>query len=185
MKLSALVKTTSISSTVFMSALSLVFAIIMGFSALVRIPVPGSPVPVTLQTFALFAGCAILGRGYSLQMIFWYLILGFIGAPFFSGGSGFNYIFGATGGYLVGFVFAALIIGNFGNKSSRLSVSIMAYILAFASIYMFGTLQLKLVTGAEWTKVFEMGLYPFVLFDALKALAAWFIVRRSPIDLAR
>ena len=185
MKLSALIKTTSINNAVLMSSASLIFAVIMGFSALVRIPVPGTPVPVTLQTFALFTGCAILGKRYSMQMIFWYLILGFIGAPFFSGGSGFSYIFGATGGYLIGFVFAALFIGHLGSRNSTLSKSILAYVLAFASIYVFGTLQLKLVTGADWNTVFKMGLYPFVLFDAVKALSAWFIARRLPIDLAR
>jgi len=156
---------------------------LLGFSALVKIPVPGSPVPATLQTFTLLVCAGLLGRWYSMQMVGWYLILGLIGAPFFAQGSGFQYIFGATGGYLWGFFIAAGIVGFLYRRSSGWMNAFTIYIAAALAIYIPGLLQLKLVTGSTWQITLVMGLYPFVVVDLVKASIACFGMKVSRINI--
>ncbi len=160
-----------------MSAASLCLAVLMGFSALVRIPVPGSPVPLTLQTAVLFIGAGILRGGYALQMVAWYLTLGIAGAPFFAHGAGPSYLFGATGGYLVGFIVAAAIVGFAAPRTDRWQRALAIYLAAAAAIYVPGIVQLKLVTASTWSEAAHMGLFPFIAFDFLKAVGAFAVVR--------
>ena len=167
------------SKVLTMSAASFACAVILGFSALVRIPIPGTPVPVTLQTFALLGCAGLLGRYYALQMVAWYVLLGLVGAPFFAGGSGYTHIIGATGGYIWGFFFAAAVVGFFGNTKRGLLSGIAIYLSAALVLYVPGLLQLKLVTGATWSATLAMGFYPFIIFDLVKAGAAFGGVRFS------
>lgn len=160
-----------------MSGASFIFAILMGFSSLVRFPVPGSPVPITLQTFVLFVGAGLLQRHYSVQFVLWYLILGCLGLPFFTNGSGWQYLFGATGGYLIGFLLAAVIIGYLGMTVSRGWKLLALYIASAFALYIPGLIQLKFVTGVNWVATLQMGLFPFIIFDVVKATAAWALVK--------
>jgi len=162
-----------ISKAIKVSLAGLAFAIIIGLSALVRIPIPGTPIPATLQTFALLTGAGLLSRFAAVQMIFWYLILGLVGAPFFAGGSGLNHILGPSGGYLIGFALASVIIGFFDNKKIRGPSRLLIYLCATIMIYPPGLIQLKYVTGADWNQVITMGLVPFVIFDVIKAISAF------------
>jgi len=157
---------------VLMSAASLMVAVALGLSALIRIPVPGTPVPVTLQTFALLAGAGLLGRYYALQMVGWYIALGILGAPFFAGGSGYSYLLGASGGYLLGFFPAAFIAGVVAEKRGKTGLMILGYILSAAVLYIPGLMQLKLLTGASLAHTLSMGLYPFIATDTAKAILA-------------
>jgi len=179
MQSTSITTTRTMSHVLVMSAASLCIAVLVGFSALVRFPIPGSPVPITLQTFALIAGAGFLKRGYALQMVAWYLLLGMVGAPFFAGGSGFSYAFGATGGYLIGFVAAAAIIGYAAPRAQSAWTKIALYLAAAAAIYVPGLVQLKLVTNASWTAALAMGVIPFIWFDLIKAGAAFATVRAS------
>ncbi|MBT3181679.1 MAG: biotin transporter BioY [Deltaproteobacteria bacterium] len=165
-------KTVSINRALVMSTGSLICAVLLGFSALIKIPIPGSPVPATLQTFTLLLCAGMLGRWYSVQMVGWYLILGLVGAPFFAKGSGLQYVFGATGGYLWGFFLASFIVGFLHKKSSGLINSVAIYVAAALAIYIPGILQLKLVTGSTWQMTLAMGLYPFIMVDLIKAVIA-------------
>lgn len=166
------------SNAIAMTAASLAFAVLMGFSALVRIPVPGTPVPITLQTFVLFVGAGFLTRRYAMMMVAWYLVMGLCGAPFFAGGGGWRYLFGATGGYLVGFVIAAFIIGYGGQHTKRWWTSLALYLSAAAAIYIPGIVQLKLLIGTDWMTAVGMGAIPFIAFDAIKSTAASCLDRR-------
>lgn len=161
-----------------MSAASLICAVVLGFSALVRIPIPGTPVPVTLQTFALLACAGLLTRYYAIQMVAWYLALGLMGAPFFAGGSGPSHLVGATGGYLWGFFLAAWVVGFFGRRGGWI-YSLAVYLVAAMVLYVPGLVQLKIVAGADWAGTFAMGLYPFIMADLIKAVAAFGGVRIS------
>ncbi len=160
------------SSALTMSFASLACAVIVGFSALVRIPVPGTPVPVTLQTFALLGCAGMLGRWYSMQMVGWYLVLGLAGAPFFTGGGGTEHLFGATGGYLLGFVAAASIVGSFSSKCAGLWAKVALYLASTLAVYVPGIVWLKLSLASGWGAALSMGLFPFLLFDLVKASAA-------------
>ncbi len=161
-----------------MSALSLAFAITMGFSALVKIPLPGTPVPLTLQTFVLLAGAGVLTRWYALQMVLWYLLIGIVGAPFFAGGSGLTHLAGASGGYLIGFFFAAAIVGFSAERKMPAIAKASLYVMAALSVYVAGVVWLKFVTQAGWLNAVAMGVYPFVLIDVVKAITAYFGVER-------
>ncbi len=174
---SSTTSTHAVSRTAIMSAASLCCAVLIAFSAYMRIPIPGSPVPLTLQTGVLLACAGFLSRGYALQMALWYIALGLVGAPFFADGCGINYIFGATGGYLLGFVAAAAIVGYGADRADRWWKSLALYLLAASVIYVPGLAQLKLVTGTPWSQVIAMGLIPFIAFDLVKAAAAFGLVR--------
>lgn len=155
-----------------MSSACLACAVLMGFSALVRIPIPGTPVPVTLQTFALLGFAGLLGRFYALQMIAWYLALGLLGAPFFAGGGGWDHMIGPTGGYLVGFVFAAAIVGFVGERTRGFWRRCLVYLLATSAIFVPGIAWLKCATGVDWHAAIAMGLFPFIAGDLVKVAAA-------------
>lgn len=148
------------------------------------ITIPAS-VPFTMQTFAVFAIVALFGMYRGTIAILLYLVLGALGAPIFSGfGSGFGYLLGNTGGYLIGFVFTAittgLIIKYFGNKTLTM---FLAMILGLIVCYVFGTTYFNfmytknsgdvgLLTALLWCVI------PFIIPDILKIILAIFTYRR-------
>ncbi|MFC2061253.1 biotin transporter BioY [Elusimicrobiota bacterium] len=143
------------------------FSVLTAAGAFVIVPVPYSPVPITLQTLFCILSGAILGRykGMASQVV--YLLLGFAGLPVFSrGGSGIGFLFGPTGGYLIGFVAAAYMCGWLEEKGKILPGLILGTII----IYLPGVVQLKLVTGLQWTKTMFIGLVPFLPGDILKVI---------------
>src|ERR1700749_1750242 len=111
-------------------------------AAQVSLPVPGSPVPVTGQTFAVLLTAAALGplRGLASQGL--YLALGLVGLPVFAGAAhGPHVVFGASGGYLVGFLVAAAIVGAGARRGADRSPlrTLLLFALATVVIYAIGT----------------------------------------------
>lgn len=165
---------TSTQSRVFWIA---AFAILTGLASLVKIPLGFTPVPVSLQTAVVMLSAVILGRdGLWAQAL--YLVLGGIGLPFFTPDTpGVQVLFGATGGYLLGFVIAAAFIGyKIQPQWSKLSTLNRTALLLAASMLIFipGVLQLKFVAGVSFARALELGFYPFILGDILKSLAVSF-----------
>ena len=144
-------------------------------AAQVSIPVPGSPVPITGQTFAVLLTAAALGplRGLASQGL--YLALGVVGLPVFAGAAhGPHVLFGASGGYLIGFLAAAAIVGagaRHGADRSPLR-TLLLFALASAVIYLIGTAWLCLDTGMSASAGIAAGVTPFLPGDAAKALLA-------------
>ncbi|MGZ4530845.1 MAG: biotin transporter BioY [Mycobacteriaceae bacterium] len=139
--------------------------------AQVALPIPGSPVPVTGQTFAVLVVAAALGptRGLASQGL--YLALGLLGLPVFGHGAhGVHVILGATGGYLVGFLFAALLVGAASRRGADRSIPRELGVLTLASlvIYLMGAGWLAVVTGMTAAQAFAAGVAPFVAGDAVK-----------------
>jgi len=169
-------------------ALAIGMAGLTGLLAQARIPLPWSPVPVTGQTFAaLFAG-VLLGRWWGGISLALYAGLGAAGLPWFSGWSGgVGYLAGPTGGYIIGFILAALFIGYFTDTyvRSRSFLSMLALMLFanFVLIYVPGLLQLglwfKSVGGGQVTfaNLLKMGFIPFIPGDVTKAVMAAAIAR--------
>lgn len=170
-----------------------VFIILTIFGAFVRIPLPFSPVPITLQTlFVLLAG-ALLGGNLAALSQFSYILLGLLGLPIFTGaGSGLSYLLGPTGGYLFGFILAVIFIGRFikyaQNNLSRtfssgevfqkhrkardlFSVFVVLW-LGDLIILCSGILWLKILLGYPLTRLLWVGFIPFIPGDLLKALIA-------------
>jgi len=148
-------------------------AALTGLCAQVAIPLPFTPVPITLQTFAVLLSGAALGswRGGAAMLL--YLVAGGLGMAWFAdGGSGFG---GPTFGYIIGFVVAASVVGALASRGADRTVSgtVAIMVLGNLIIYAFGVPWLVASTGMPLFVALEKGLWPFVIGDALKiALAA-------------
>ncbi|MDP3105179.1 MAG: biotin transporter BioY [Candidatus Methanoperedens sp.] len=152
------------------------FACLTGLLAQVRFYLPFTPVPVTGQVFAVLLSGVILGKWYGGLSQGLYAGIGAAGLPWFSGMTGGIYILsGVTGGYIVGFIAAALVIGWFTDRyvRSRSYIGLFTImLLGIALIYLFGVVQLSLVLGVNAQKAFELGALPFIGVDVYKALIA-------------
>ncbi|MEN0040314.1 MAG: biotin transporter BioY [Pseudomonadota bacterium] len=149
--------------------------------------VPFFPVPQTLQTLAVFAIAAAYGRNLAVITMLAYLAQGLMGWPVFSGAAaGPAYMAGPTGGYLVGFVVAAAIVGAAADRglSKRPFAMFGTMLVADIIVFVLGFFWLSTLIGAS--KALEFGVVPFVLGDLVKiALASaviaavWKLLRRA------
>jgi biotin transport system substrate-specific component len=160
--------------TVHRLMLALVFACLTGLGAYVRVYTPLSPVPFTAQVFFVLLSGAVLGSrwGGASQML--YVLLGVAGVPWFAGGaSGFEYVAGATGGYLVGFVLAAYLIGLAVERGVRSTTALLPVMMAGVFvIYAVGTAWLAALLGLSAGEAVALGVAPFILLDVVKSLLA-------------
>jgi biotin transport system substrate-specific component len=167
-------------------------ALLIYLTARVSIPIPGNPVPVTLQTFGVLLVGGALGMRRGGIAAFLYVALGLVGLPFFAEGKGgLQVVLGATGGYLVGFVLAAGLVGRLAEFGwdRRIGASIGATFLGTLVIYAVGVPWLAVTTGMTPAEAIANGLLPFVVVDAVKLLAvavvfpsAWWVVGRRPSE---
>ncbi|MFF5008112.1 biotin transporter BioY [Streptomyces phaeochromogenes] len=160
-------------------------AALTGLAAQIAVPVPGSPVPVTGQTFAALLVGTALGTGRGLASLALYALLGLAGVPWFAEGSA-----GATVsfGYILGMLLAATVVGALARRGADRSVVRMAgtMLLGEAIIYAIGVPYLALAADMTLTQAVAAGLTPFLLGDALKAALAmgvlptvWKFVKRE------
>lgn len=150
------------------------FALATALGAYVRIPVPGSPVPITLQTFFVLLSGAILGSRLGGLSQISYAALGLLGLPVFQGaGFGVTSVIGPTGGYLAGFICASVAVGAVvGSGSRSLSRDIVAFATGSALILAMGTLWLAILFRIGPVHAFTIGAMPFIPGDVVKILAA-------------
>ncbi|MEE8420872.1 MAG: biotin transporter BioY [Dehalococcoidales bacterium] len=164
-------------------ALMVGMAAVVGLAAQVRVPLPWTPIPITGQTFAVLLAGIVLGRWWGGASLAFYAGAGAMGMPWFTGWSGgMGYLAGPTGGYIIGFVLAALFVGHLSDRyvQSRRFLPMLGVMLTanFALIYIPGLLQLylwlNLVQGGTVSvyAVLGMGLLPFIAGDIIKAVAA-------------
>lgn len=157
------------------AALVVGFALLTAAAAQITIPLPWTPVPITGTTFAvLLSGAALGWRAGGLSQIL-YNGAALAGLPFYQDGqSGWTYATGATGGYLVGFVVAAAVVGVLAERGQDRSVvtSIPAMLAGTAVIYLFGVAWLAHVLGADAATALDKGMLPFVIGDLLKLVVA-------------
>lgn len=164
--------------------LALGVAGLTGLLAQVRLPLLWSPVPITGQTLAVLLAGVLLGRWWGGISMAIYVGLGAIGLSWFSGWSSG---LGATGGYIIGFILAALFLGYFTDRyiRSRSFFSMLGLMLLanFALIYIPGLiwlgLWLNVVSGASvnFIMLLGMGAIPFVAGDITKAVLAAAVAR--------
>ncbi len=155
-------------------ALAISFACLTGLLAQARFFLPYTPVPVTGQVFAVLLSGVILGKWYGGLSQAIYAGLGAAGLPWFNGlKGGMAVISGVTGGYIIGFIAASLIIGWFTDRYIRSRKFIPMFLLmvfGIGVIYIFGVVQLGLVLGVNAQKAIELGALPFISYDLYKAL---------------
>lgn len=167
-------------------------ALLIFLTARISVALPGNPVPFTMQNFGILVVGGALGlrRGGVAAIV--YVLLGVVGLPFFAEGrGGLQVIWGATGGYLVGFIAAAALVGRLAELGwdRRLGGAIGATALGTLVIYAIGVPWLAVVVGLSAGEAISTGLVPFLLGDILKLLAAavvfpaaWWVVGRRPSD---
>ncbi|GAB4408185.1 MAG: biotin transporter BioY [Anaerolineae bacterium] len=162
-------------SHAFLYDLGLVLSgsLFIALSAQFAVPLPFSPVPVTGQTLAVLMVGVLLGSQRGSLALLTYLAEGALGLPVLAGGAaGLARLTGPTGGYLIGFVAAAYLVGWLAERGwdRRFETTLLAMVLGNAIIYTFGLLWLARFVGAE--RVLALGLWPFVPGDVGKILLA-------------
>jgi biotin transport system substrate-specific component len=148
---------------------------VVALSAQVVIPLPFTPVPITGQTFGVLLAAAALGPARGVASMALYLLLGVVGVPIFQdASSGLTYALGATGGYLIGFIVAAWLVGSLARRGldRRPAGTILAFLAGSLSIYAFGVPWLAFSLGVSLPAAIGLGLTPFLLCDAIKAILA-------------
>jgi len=149
------------------------FNLLLVASSYLAINLPFSPVPITGQTFGVLLVAMTLGRARGTAVVLAYLVEGAAGLPVFAGGkAGLAALMGPTGGYLLGFLAAAWIVGLLADKGwDRGYVkSILAMTLGTAVIFVCGLTQLSLFVPADTLSA--VGLYPFLPAAAVKITVA-------------
>ncbi|HEY5578244.1 MAG TPA: biotin transporter BioY [Acidimicrobiia bacterium] len=162
-------------SRVVTVALVVTFALLTALAAQISIPLGFTPVPITGQTFAVLLSGAVLGAraGAASQLL--YVGMGAIGLPFYAEQrGGWEVVTGATGGYLIGFVFAAAAVGYLAElrQDRRFATSVGAFLSGNLVIYLFGVPGLMVVLDTTLEEALILGLVPFIPGDLLKLAAA-------------
>lgn len=159
----------------------MVYASLLGamtaVGAYIMIPLP--PVPITLQTLFVDLAGALLGGTLGALSQVVYILLGIIGLPVFTGGkAGAGVLLGPTGGYLIGFVVGAYVIGKLTALRKEPGFVWLAFSMSvgIAVLYLLGILQLMIVAKLELGKALAIGLIPPLPGDILKIIVAALIV---------
>jgi biotin transport system substrate-specific component len=148
-------------------------SLLVGISARLKVYLPFSPVPVTGQTFAVLMIAPLLGSRRGALVMLAYLSEGILGLPVFAGGVGPATLLGPTGGYLVGFVAAAYLVGRLAEMGwdRRVTTTIAAMLIGDAVLLTFGFIWLAILINVK--TAFVTGFLFFIPGDLLKiALAA-------------
>ena len=163
----------SVNKTAEMTRMALMVAMNC-VSAYIIIPLPFSLSPLALQTMIVNLTGYVLNAKQAFMTMLVYLLVGLAGVPVFTGGSaGPGKLFGPTGGYIIGFLFTAVFLAYFrGEKYSFKRYALLGCVVGIPLIYVFGVVQLKLVTGMGWDKAIMTGALPFIPLDIVKCLAA-------------
>lgn len=139
-----------------------------------QIAVPLWPVPMTMQTFAVLLVGTTLGAVRGALSMALYLVLGVAGLPVFSDAESGSLFALASGGYIVGFILAAFLVGWLAQRQWDRKVlgTAVSFLAGTVAIYAIGLPWLAGVTGGTLPQILEWGLYPFLIGDALKVLLA-------------
>lgn len=135
------------------------------------ISVPIGAVPVSLGVLAILLTVYVLGTFKGTVATLVYILLGTVGLPVFSGyQGGLQKVSGPTGGYIIGFIFLALIAGAFIDRFSykKCYMHVVGMVLGLAVCYLFGTVWFMFVTKMDFVASLAVCVVPFLLFDALK-----------------
>ncbi|MDL2263473.1 biotin transporter BioY [Synergistaceae bacterium OttesenSCG-928-I11] len=175
-------------------ALIPLFSLLVGIGAMIRIPLPFSPVPLTLQTAMVFAAGLLLGSRRGALALLAYMVMGLLGLPVFTGGGGLHNLMLPSFGFIVGFIGTAWTAGRICELASgwvarqsrrgvaALAVRIVACLAGGAIYNVVGVLWLYmnvnyiLGKAATFHQVLVMGLFPFLLPDLLKLAAVALVV---------
>ena len=156
------------------------FAVALAAASQVAIPLPGTPVPITLQPLLVVLAGFWLGPVAGAASMALYLVAGAAGLPVFApvGAPGLARLLGPTGGYLIAYPAAAFVSGWLLGRSRGFAMRALAAVVGIAFIYLGGAAQLALLTGSM-ARAFAWGIVPFVALDLVKALVAALLAPRK------
>lgn len=142
--------------------------------------IPISPVPISLGMLALYFVVSVLGMKLGTFSVLAYILLGLAGLPVFTGFTGgAGKLLGPTGGYIIGYIFMALICGFFVDKwGNRLIMEILGMVLGTAVCYLFGTVWLAYLASYTFYQALAAGVLPYIPVDALKLALALLVGRQ-------
>ncbi|HEX2411708.1 MAG TPA: biotin transporter BioY [Solirubrobacteraceae bacterium] len=162
-------------------------ALLTALFAQISIDVPPSPVPITGQTLAVGLVGATLGAKRGASSLLLYAVLGLL-MPFYADGeSGWDIIWGASGGYIIGFIFAAGAVGWLAERGAdrRWLTAFLAFIVGQLIVFAFGLAGLKIAVGETWSWTIHNGFTLFIFGGIVKAVigaialpSAWRLVRK-------
>lgn len=154
------------------------FALLLAAASQIAVPVPGTPVPVTLQPLIVVLAGLVLGPAAAAASMALYLMAGAAGLPVFApvGPPGIARLLGPTGGYLLAYPAAAFVAGLLGSRprggdAMKFGRRAVAAVLGILVLYAGGVAQLSVLTG-DLRGAVTLGITPFIAFDALKAIVA-------------
>lgn len=138
------------------------------------IPIPFSPVPISFTNLVIYLALYVLGMKAGTLSYLVYLLLGFAGLPVFSGFSGgVAKVAGPTGGYLVGFIFLAIVTGFlFDHSSGNRVIEVVGMVIGLEICYIFGTVWLSAQLGRTFIEGLSVGVIPYLPGDAVKIILA-------------
>lgn len=162
-----------------------VFAALIAVCSQIQIPLP--MVPINLALFAVNLAGVLLGAKYGTLSAIVYVLLGLVGVPVFNGFSGgAGILFGKTGGYIIGYIFAALITGLFAKRFKESPVKLyLAMTLATLTCYAFGTVWFMVINNSGLWVTLTYCVFPFIPGDLIKMLAVVLISRKLMKPLAK
>ncbi|MCI9189380.1 MAG: biotin transporter BioY [Lachnospiraceae bacterium] len=142
--------------------------------------IPISPVPISLGMLALYFVTSVLGMKLGTFSVLAYILLGLAGLPVFTGFTGgAGKLLGPTGGYIIGYIFMALICGFFVDKwGNRLIMEILGMVLGTAVCYLFGTVWLAYLASYTFYQALAAGVLPYIPLDAVKLAIALLVGRQ-------
>jgi biotin transport system substrate-specific component len=171
------IKIAKLSSESLIKEIIYILSAILMMAALSRITIPLQPVPVTGQTLGVLLTGIILGRKRAVAAMITYLVMGIIGFPVFANGAfGLATLIGPTGGYLLGFIPAAYVMGYLGDKGwyKGIVTALLSLIIGHAIVFTTGLLWLT--NFASWSNILAIGLVPFLPGAAIKTLVAFILI---------
>lgn len=164
--------------TTYQLTLTAVMAAVICVLGPISMAIPISPVPISLASMAVYLAVTVLGMKLGTLSCLIYLLLGLVGLPVFAGGSaGAAKLFGPTGGYLIGYLFLALIAGAFvgrytENKWKSIAFAALGMVLGTMVLYALGTAWLAYSAGMDFQAALWAGVIPFIPGDLVKMVIA-------------
>ncbi len=148
-----------------------IFSAIICILSVITIPI--GTIPISLSLFAIMLSAISLDAKKGVMSVIIYILIGALGIPVFSGfKGGFHILFGPTGGFIISYIIVALIMSFASQKTNKKLTLFIFGLLSLAVCYIFGSLQYSLISKVSFYNSLFVCVYPFVVFDVLKALLA-------------
>ncbi len=155
------------------------FTAIIAVLSQIAVPLGFTPVPVSLGTLGILLAAGLLNFPYGIVAVSVYILLGTVGLPVFANfGSGIGTLAGPTGGFILGYLVAAIIVGLILKINKGSIATVLALIAGTIAIYLCGVIGFMVITGNNLSATIAATVLPFLLGDAIKIVVSFIAIRR-------